>query len=73
VPDDISIIGWDDNYLSRLPHLNLTTVHQNPDRMAGLAVERSIARLTGQKIDGHEIVLQPELIIRGSTGPVPNR
>jgi len=73
VPADVSIVGWDDNYLSRLPHLNLTTIHQNPDEMAGLAVERSIARLTGQHIVGHEVVLHPELIVRGSTGPAPGR
>ena len=68
VPGALSIVGWDDSYLSRLPHVNLTTVRQDADRMAELAVRRSIERLTDREVDGPEIVLPPELIVRGSTG-----
>jgi len=71
VPVSISIVGWDDSYLARLPHLNLSTVRQDADRMAELAVQRSIARLTEQEIEGHELVLPPELIIRTSTAAAP--
>jgi DNA-binding LacI/PurR family transcriptional regulator len=68
VPQDMSIIGWDDNPLSRL--LDLTTVRQDPVEMTRLAVERSVARLTGEPVVKRELVLAPELVIRSSTTTV---
>jgi DNA-binding LacI/PurR family transcriptional regulator len=64
----MSIIGWDDNPLSRL--LDLTTVRQDPVEMTRLAVERSVARLTGEPVVKRELVLAPELVIRSSTTTV---
>jgi DNA-binding LacI/PurR family transcriptional regulator len=69
VPRDISIIGWDDGRLARLPHLNLTTVRQDAVEMTRLAVDRSIARLRGEPVARRELVLSPELIVRTSTAP----
>jgi DNA-binding LacI/PurR family transcriptional regulator len=68
VPEDMSIVGWDDNSLARLPHLNLTTVRQDAVEMTRLAVERSVARLTGETVTKRELVLPPDLVVRGSTG-----
>jgi DNA-binding LacI/PurR family transcriptional regulator len=56
--------------LSRLPHLNLTTVRQNPRELARLAVERSAARLHGALVVEREVVLSPELVVRGSSAAV---
>jgi DNA-binding LacI/PurR family transcriptional regulator len=67
VPEDLSVVGWDDGALARLPHLDLTTVHQDPVEMARLAVERSLARLRGEPVSEREVVLQPELVVRSST------
>jgi len=67
VPEGLSIVGWDDNSLSRLPHLNLTTVRQDPVEMTRLAVERSVARLTGEPVRKRELVLAPHLVVRTST------
>lgn len=67
VPQDISIVGWDDNSLARLPHLDLTTVRQDAVEMTRLAVERSVARLRGEPITQRELVLPPELVVRSST------
>jgi DNA-binding LacI/PurR family transcriptional regulator len=66
-PDDMSIVGWDDNALARLPHLNLTTVQQDSVEMTRLAVERSADRLRGDAVAEREIVLPPALVVRGST------
>ncbi len=71
VPEDVSVIGWDDTPMARLPHLNLTTVRQDADALARLAVERSVARVTAQAVTDREIVLAPQLVVRGSTGPPP--
>jgi len=67
VPEDVSIVGWDDSSLSRLPHLELTTVRQDAEEMARLAVDRCAARIAADSIREEEQVLSPRLIVRSST------
>jgi len=67
VPGEVSVVGWDDSSLARLPHLDLTTVRQDAYAMTHLAVERSMARIHGAPVTDREIVLRPELVVRGST------
>ena len=67
VPDRVSVIGWDDSSLARLPHVNLTTIRQDADEMTRLAVERSVARIRDRSVSAREQVLTPKLVIRGST------
>ncbi len=71
VPQQLSIVGWNDSSLARLPHLDLTSVRQDPDELARLAVERSIARIAGQALVDRQVVLPTTLVVRSSTGPVP--
>jgi DNA-binding LacI/PurR family transcriptional regulator len=71
VPVDVSVTGWDDSSLARLPEQGLTTLRQDPVELARLAVERSVARLRGEEPECREIVLAPELVVRGSTAPPP--
>ena len=68
VPQDVSVVGWDNSALSRLPHIRLTTVAQDARVMAELAVERAIARIEGVSDGPREVVLQPELMVRATTG-----
>jgi DNA-binding LacI/PurR family transcriptional regulator len=70
VPDDLSVVGYDDSRLARLPHINLTTIGQDANRMASLAVERALARLAGQEITDRELVLSPHLVVRSTTAAV---
>jgi DNA-binding LacI/PurR family transcriptional regulator len=72
VPGQLSIIGWDDAEVAALSPVGLTTVAQDPMEMARLAVERIVARIEGRRVEGHEIVLEPELRVRASTGPNKN-
>ena len=67
VPRAMSVVGWDDSSLARLPHVDLTTVRQDADEMTRLAVERSVARIEDDPVTDREQVLRPELVIRGST------
>ena len=67
VPDDVSIVGYDDSWPSRLSNINLTTVGQDARQMAALAVDRAIARLDGQAPAEREIVLPPYLVLRSTT------
>ena len=72
-PRDVSVIGFDDSALARSPEIDLTSVQQMPQEMARLAVERIIARSEGSEVSDREIVLEPELRLRSSTGPVSRR
>jgi DNA-binding LacI/PurR family transcriptional regulator len=67
VPKDISFVGWDDNEIARLSHVDLTSVAQDPHRLAALAVDRVLARSGSGVISDREVVLDPELRIRSST------
>jgi DNA-binding LacI/PurR family transcriptional regulator len=69
VPGDMSIIGFDDSALARSPELDLTSVQQIPQELARLAVERIVARSKGDTVIDREVVLEPELKVRSSTGP----
>ena len=68
VPDDVSVIGWDNSLVSKLPHVRLTTVSQDPPLMAKLAVDRAIARVEGAAIGERDVVLEPTLKVRATTG-----
>jgi DNA-binding LacI/PurR family transcriptional regulator len=69
VPDDISVTGWDDSETATLSDVPLTTVAQDAEAMANAAFHRVLNRLSGKEVDNREIVLNPELIVRSSTGP----
>ncbi|HEV2823799.1 MAG TPA: LacI family DNA-binding transcriptional regulator, partial [Actinomycetota bacterium] len=45
VPADVSVVGYDDSSLSRLAHVNLTTVSQDARRQAEHAVAAAVERL----------------------------
>ena len=67
VPGDLSVVGYDDDRLSRLAHVNLTTVGQDVPELARLAVRRLVTRLEGTAARGRENVVAPHLIVRGTT------
>jgi DNA-binding LacI/PurR family transcriptional regulator len=69
VPDDVSLVGYDDDRLARLAHVNLTTVGQDVHALASLAVRRLVERLDGGSGGDHEDVVAPHLIVRGTTAP----
>jgi DNA-binding LacI/PurR family transcriptional regulator len=70
VPGRLSVIGWDDNATALLSPVGLTTVAQQSDEMARLAIDRLADRIQGREVDGREIVLTSELRVRSSTaGP----
>lgn len=68
VPDDISVVGYDDSRLARLAHVNLTTIAQDTATMTKLAVARAIDRIEHANITHREIIVSPHLVVRGTTG-----
>jgi DNA-binding LacI/PurR family transcriptional regulator len=73
VPGDISIIGFDDSVLARSPALQLTSIRQEPQEMSRLAVDRIIARSNRAPVENREILLEPDLVVRETTGSAPDR
>ncbi len=70
VPGDVSVIGFDNSALAGLTHIDLTSVGQDTTFLGGAAVERISERLDGGSgLLGKDIVAQPQLVVRGSTGP----
>ncbi|HET9060542.1 MAG TPA: LacI family DNA-binding transcriptional regulator [Acidimicrobiales bacterium] len=71
VPQDLSIVGFDDLELSQVVQPRLTTVRQPLDEMARIGVELLLRLIDGREIDTLHIELATELVVRGSTGPPP--
>lgn len=73
IPGELSLIGYDDSRLSDNPRIDLTTVHQDAGALAEHAVRLAIEMLEGAEIDSHDVVLEPELVVRGTTAPPRQR
>jgi LacI family transcriptional regulator len=71
VPQDMSMIGYDNSRIARISYINLTTVGQNPEHLTQLAVGRAIARLEDRPSEPRDQVVAAELIVRASTAPPP--
>jgi DNA-binding LacI/PurR family transcriptional regulator len=71
VPEDISVVGFDDIREAAYHLPSLTTVRQPLHKIGALAAEALMVRIENH--DGHEteILVDPELVIRESTGPAP--
>jgi len=70
VPRDVSVVGFDDIPGAAFHYPSLTTVRQPLRRMGELAVEMLVSRIEGEKEYPREIAVQPEIVVRESTGPV---
>lgn len=69
VPDDLSVVGFDDSPLMAFTDPALTTVRQPVRAMCEAAVTALLEALEGAHLDGTEMLFHPDLIIRNSTGP----
>lgn len=70
VPDDVSIIGFDDSALMNSVDPPLTTVRQPIEPMGRMIIELLVSQITGAGTTTDEYLFEPELVVRGSTGPV---
>jgi len=71
VPDDVSVVGFDDVELAEHFMPSLTTIHQPRERIGKRAAEMLIRLMRGQDASPSDAETLPvTLVIRGSTGPV---
>jgi LacI family transcriptional regulator len=69
VPEDISVVGFDDLDIAQMIHPQLTTVQINRRIMSQLAIERLVARIEGDRNAPLTIHVGSRLIVRESTAP----
>jgi DNA-binding LacI/PurR family transcriptional regulator len=71
VPGDVSVVGFDDSALMNCTEPPLTTVRQPIDTMGRMVIELLIGQIAGTPVPHDELLFEPELVVRNSTGPAP--
>lgn len=71
VPDDKSVVGFDDLYISLITNPQLTTVHQDAEEKGSIAATLMVDCLEGREIGERSIVMPVSLVERASVGPGP--
>jgi DNA-binding LacI/PurR family transcriptional regulator len=70
IPEDISIVGFDDIPGAAFANPGLTTVRQPLQRMGQIAAQCVVDQIEGIAEYVPEIAVEPELVVRASSGPV---
>jgi DNA-binding LacI/PurR family transcriptional regulator len=68
VPDDISVVGFDDIQSAAYTSPPLTTVRQPLKKIGEIAAQTLLDRIEGKIKYVSEIAIEPELVVRQSTG-----
>src|SRR5450830_1050065 len=70
VPQDMSLIGFDDIELARFASPSLTTIAQPKHRIGVTAVDMLLERIQGGRVQARQVLLQQKLVVRHSTAGV---
>ncbi len=71
VPEDVSVLGFDDIPGAAFHSPSLTTVRQPLNRMGEVAAQTLLDRVEGKKEYPSEMAIEPELVVRESTAKAP--
>ena len=71
VPEDLSVIGFDDSFLASRSAPPLTTVAQPLIEMGQLAVRSLLQLVAGDVVGTRHLELATHLVVRDSTAPLP--
>lgn len=69
VPEDVSVIGYDDSAFMSSVEPPLTTVRQPIEAMGRAAVTSLVRQIQGEDVPADELLFEPELVVRRSTRP----
>lgn len=69
IPEDISVLGFDDNYYAAMTAPSLTTIHQPIVELASQAVQLLIQNFKAPSQKAMEVTLPTNLVIRSSCAP----
>jgi LacI family transcriptional regulator len=70
VPEDLSVVGFDDATISRITLPAITTVRQPLEEIGRMAVTLLTRMIEGQTVDPLRLVMSARLVVRDSTAPV---
>jgi LacI family transcriptional regulator len=73
VPEDLSIVGFDDTFEASIMRPALTTVRQPLAEMGRMAVTQLVRLLQNRRIEALHVQLETKLVLRESTAPVRTR
>ena len=73
VPGDVSVVGFDDSALMNCTDPSLTTVRQPIEPMGRMVIDLLVGQMGGATVAHDEYFFEPELVVRGSSGPPPPR
>jgi LacI family transcriptional regulator len=73
VPEDVSVVGFDDIPGAAFANPALTTVRQPLLRMGQIAAQTVIERIEERGSYEPEIAIEPEFVVRESSGPAPGK
>jgi LacI family transcriptional regulator, galactose operon repressor len=69
VPEDLSVVGFDDSEQAAIVTPALTTVRQPLAEMGRMAVSLLLRLLENQRVEGLKVELATRLVVRASTAP----
>jgi LacI family transcriptional regulator len=69
IPEELSVVGFDDTPVARLAAPPLTTVRQPLREMGAVAVRTALRLAAGERAYSHHVELATELVVRQSTAP----
>ena len=73
VPDDLSLVGFDDDVRATSCTPPLTTIHSPLDEIATQAIDMIMSLIRGDTLEPCRVNVPTRLVQRASTGPAPSK
>ena len=73
VPQELSVVGYSDAINMEYLTPPLTTIRQPQYEMGSRAAEALFERIARPELPQRQTIIQPQLMVRGTTGPAPQQ